>query len=153
MNEDWENELEKKELPDIECFQSSLSNTKCSVNNYNYPKEVHKLFGCKKIKDYNNLYVKTDVFLLAEAYASYRKNSYISFGLHPIHCISAHGFSNRAMLKMTNIKIKVITNSNIHLIIEKGIRGGRGKAIYYHAQANNKYLILILIKIKTKNHI
>ena len=56
-----------------------MNNTKCSIDDYNYAKEVYKLFGCKKIKDYNNLYVKTDVLLLADAYASYRKNSHISF--------------------------------------------------------------------------
>ena len=56
-----------------------MNNTKCSIDDYNYAKEVYKLFGCKRIKDYNNLYVKTDVLLLADAYASYRKNSRISF--------------------------------------------------------------------------
>ena len=43
------------------------------------------------------------------------------------------------MLKMTNIEIKLITNCNIHLIIEKGMRGGRCEPIYYHAKASNKY--------------
>ena len=57
------------------------------------------------------------------------------------------------MLKMMNIEIKFITNSNIHLIIEKGIKGGRGEPINYHAEANNEYVILILIKIKMKSHI
>ena len=140
MNEDWENKLKLKELPDIEYFHSSLSNTKCSNDDYNYAKEIYKLFGCKKIKDYNNLYVKTDVLLLADVYASYRKNSHNSFGLDPLYCISAPGFSNRAMLKMTNTEIKLITDSNIHLIIEKGIRGGRCEPTYYRAKANNKYV-------------
>ena len=117
-----------------------MNNTKCSIDDYNYAKEVYKLFGCKKIKDYNNLYVKTDVLLLADAYASFRKNSHISFGLDPLYCISAPGFSNRAMLKMTNIEIKLITDSNIHFIIEKGIRGGRCEPIHSHAKANNKYV-------------
>ena len=44
------------------------------------------------------------------------------------------------MLKITNIEIKLITDSNIHLIIEKGIRGGRCEPIYYHAKADNKYV-------------
>ena len=44
------------------------------------------------------------------------------------------------MLRMTNIEIKLITDSNIHLIIGKGIRGGRCEPIYYHAKANNKYV-------------
>ena len=71
------------------------------------------------------MYVKTDVLLLADIYASYRTNSYNSFGLDSIYCISAPGFSNRAMLKMTKAQIKLITNPNVHLIIKKGIRGGR----------------------------
>ena len=41
---------------------------------------------------------------------------------------------------MTNIEIKLITDSNMHLMIEKGIRGGRRMPIYYHAKANNKYV-------------
>ena len=77
MDEDWENKLKEKELPDIEYFHSSLSNTKCSTDDYKYAKEIYKLFGCKKINNYNNLFVKTDVLLLADVYVSYRKNSQI----------------------------------------------------------------------------
>ena len=44
------------------------------------------------------------------------------------------------MLKMSNIEIKLITDCNIHLITEKGIRGGRCEPIYNHAKANNKYV-------------
>ena len=43
-------------------------------------KSIHYLIA-KKMKDYNDLYVKTDVLLLADAFASYRKNSYSSYGL------------------------------------------------------------------------
>ena len=121
MDKDWENKLKEKELPNIEYFHSSFSNKECSIDDYNYAKEIYKLLGCKKIKDYNNLNVKANVLLLADAYASCRKNSHNSFGLHPLYCISAPGFSNRAMLKMTNIEIKSITDSKLHLIIEKGI--------------------------------
>ena len=103
-------------------------------------KKVWKLFDCKTIKDYNDLYVKTDVLLLAHAFASYRKNSYISYGLDPLYCISAPGYSNRPMLKMSNIEIKLITDCNIHLITEKGIRGVTCEPLYNHAKANNKYV-------------
>ena len=44
------------------------------------------------------------------------------------------------MLKMTKVEIELITDCNIHLIIKKGIRGGRYEPIYYHAKANNKYV-------------
>ena len=153
MDEDWENKLKEKELPDIEYFHSSLSNTKCSNDDYNYAKEIYKLSGCKKINNYNNLYVKTDVLLLADVYASYRKNSHNSFGLDPLYCMSAPGFSNRAMLKVTNTEIKLITDSNIHLIIEKGIRGGRCEPTYIMQNQIINMLILLLTKIKMENHI
>ena len=44
------------------------------------------------------------------------------------------------MLKMTNAEIKLITDINMHLMIEKGIRECRCEPTYYHAKANNKYV-------------
>ena len=61
------------------------------------------------------------------------------YGLDPRYCISTPGFTNTAMLKMTSIEIKLMTYSNMHLMIENRIRGGRCEPIYYHAKANNKY--------------
>ena len=43
---------------------------------------------------------------------------------------------------MTNIEITLIADSNMHLMIEKEIRGSRRKPIYYHAKANKKYVNL-----------
>ena len=108
----------KKNYPILNIY-SSLSNTKFSIDDCNYAKEIYNFFGCKKIKDYNNLYVKTAVLLLADVHAIYRKNSHDSFDLDPLYCISAPRFSNREMLKTTNVEIKLINDSNIHLIIEK----------------------------------
>ena len=81
MDEDWENKLKEKEFLNIRYFHSSLNNTRCSVDDYNYAKEIHKYFSFEDICNYNDLYVKTDVFLLADVFANYRKKSYESFGL------------------------------------------------------------------------
>ena len=124
MDEDWENKLKEKELLDIKYFHSSLNNTKCLVDDYNYAKEIYKYFSCEDICNYHNLYLKTDVFLLADVFANYRKFLYESFGLDPLYCVSAAGFSNRTMIKMTNAEIKLITDIDMHLMIEKGISGG-----------------------------
>ena len=99
MNENWENKLKEKELPDIKYFNSSLSNTKCCIDDYSYEKEIYNYFKCKNIKDYDDFHVKTDILLLADVFASYRKDSYDSFGLDFVYCISDPGFSNRARLK------------------------------------------------------
>ena len=65
------------------------------------------------------LYVETDVFLLADVLASYRMKSNESSGIDPIHCLPSSGLSDRAMLKLTNIKIRLITDLDVYLIIEK----------------------------------
>ena len=140
IDEDWENKLKEKKLPDIKYFDSSLNKTKCPTYDYNYAEEVYKYFNCKEITDYSDLYVKTDVLLLANVFTSYRKNMHEIYGLDPLYCISAPGFSNRAMLKITNIEIKLITSVDMHLIIQHGIRVGKCELIYYHAKANNKYV-------------
>ena len=75
MDEDWKNKLKEKELADLKYFHSRLSNTKCSIDDYSYAKEIYNYFKCKNIKDYDDLYVKTDVLLLADVFASYRKYS------------------------------------------------------------------------------
>ena len=77
---------------------------------------------------------------MADVFANYRKNSNKSFGIDRLYCISSPGFSDRAMLKMTGIEIHLMTDLNMSLIVEKGIRGGRCELIYYSATANNKYI-------------
>ena len=141
IDEDWQNNLKEKKLPDIKYFNSSLNNTKCSIDDYNYAEEIHKYFKCKEFTDYNDLYVITDVLLLlADVFTSYRKKMYEIYGLDPLYCIFAPGFSNRAMLKTTNAEIRLITNVDTHLMTENGIRGGRCEPIYYHVKANKKYV-------------
>ena len=65
MDEDWENKLKQKELPDIKYFHSSLSNTKCSIDDYNYAKEIYIYFVCKEISDYKYFYVKTECIIIS----------------------------------------------------------------------------------------
>ena len=47
---------------------------------------------------------------------------------------------------MTNVELELITDSDILLMFEEGIRGGMCHATYRYAKANNKYMI------KIKNH-
>ena len=101
MDEDLENKLKETELPDIKYFHSSLNNTKCATDDYEYSQKIYDYFKCKEIT--NDLYVKTDV-LLANVCTSYRQKMHKNYGLDPLYCISAPGFSNRAMLKMTNVE-------------------------------------------------
>ena len=56
--------------------------------------------------------------LLLDVFTAYRKKMHQIYGLDPLYCISTPGFSNRAMLKMTSVEIKLMTDLNIHFMIE-----------------------------------
>ena len=75
MDEDWENKLKEKKIPDIKYFHSSLNNTKCPTNDYNYAQEIYDYFEREEIIDYNDLYVKTDVLLFVDMFMAYRKKN------------------------------------------------------------------------------
>ena len=45
-----------------------------------------------------------------------------------------------SLLKKTEKKLELITDSDILLMAEKGIRGGICHAIHRYAKANNKYM-------------
>ena len=73
MDEDWENKLKQKELPDIKYFHSSLNNAKCSADDYNHAKEIYNYFASGEISDFKGLCLITDVILLANVFIAYRK--------------------------------------------------------------------------------
>ena len=54
--------------------------------------------------------------------------------------MSAPGLTWKACLKKTGVKLELITDYDVFMMIEEGIRGGMCQAIYRHAKANNKYM-------------
>ena len=46
------------------------------------------------------------------------------YGLDPCHYFSSSGLSWDAMLKMTSVKLEKISDIDMHLFLEKGMRGG-----------------------------
>ncbi len=83
--------FQETKLPDIEHFHNSLTNEPCSQADYQHAMKVWKLFGMKTMKDYCELYVKSDVVQLTAVMHKYREESMESYGLDPIHYYSAPG--------------------------------------------------------------
>ena len=54
--------------------------------------------------------------------------------------ISAPDLAWQAALKKTQVKLDLITDINMLLMIEKGIRGGICNAVHHQAKASNKYI-------------
>ena len=82
------------------------------------------MFGIKRLGEYHDLYLKTDVLLVCYGFEKFIKTCLGYYSLDPSHYFSSPGLSWDAMLKMTKIKLEKINDINVHLFIEKGMRGG-----------------------------
>ena len=95
---------------------------------------------CTDIGDYHDLYVQCDTLLLADVFEKFRDTCIEIYGLDPSHFLSAPGLAWQACLKKTEVKLELITDYDMLLMIEKGIRGGICQATHRYAKANNKYM-------------
>ena len=90
-------------LPDKSKFFSSLKD-KC-INKEEYDRAIRVLntFKIKNLGEYHDLYLKTDVLLLADVFEKFVKTCLNSYGLDPCHYFSSPGLSWDAMTKTTKI--------------------------------------------------
>ena len=79
---------------------------------------------CADIGDYRDLYVQTDTLLLEDVFEKFRDKCIEIYGLDPSYFYSAPGLAWQACLKNTEVKLEVLTDYQMLLMIEEGIRGG-----------------------------
>ena len=89
------------------------------------------------------MYLKTDVLLLCDVFERFIKTCLEYYSLHPYHYFSSPGLSWDAMLKMTRIKLQKINDIDMHLFIEKGMKGGISYIIKRYAKADNITLYVL----------
>ena len=97
--------------------------------------------------DYHNLYLKSDVLILADVFENFRKNGKEYYNLDPAHYFSCPGFGWDAILKMTDINLELIKDTDMYQMVETGLRGRVSYIVNRYSKPNSKYLS-DLIKIK-----
>ncbi len=132
--------LSSTSLPPKDAFYSQLTDSHISDSDYAHAKNVWRTFGCKTMRDYHDLYLKTDVLLLADVMTEFRKTCKKAYGLDALHYYTSPGLAWHAMLKHTEAELDLISDSDMYLMIEKGIRGGVSTITKRYSVANHKYL-------------
>ena len=137
--DDWDRFNEEK-LPNKSDFHSSLNMQDIAEIDYRHALKEFNEFNIKNLGKYHDLYVQSDTILLADVFESFRNLCLNTYGLDPAYFLSLPGLAWQACLKHSGVKLELISDVDMLLMIEKGIRGGTCQSIFRHAKANNKYM-------------
>ena len=137
---DSEEKFNDTKPPPREAFYSKLSGKGISNKNYNRVLNVWNTFNMKIFKEYHELYNITDVLLLADVFENFRDLCLKIYGLDPVYYFTAPGLAWDACLKVTGVQLELLSDPNMLLMFEKGIRGGISIISNRYGKANNKYL-------------
>ena len=135
----WER-FNETSLPSKKYFYSELNLEDISAKDYLHAQKVCDVFQIKNLGEYHDLYVQSDTLLLADKFEIFRDKCIEIYGLDPSYFLSAPGLAWQACLKMTNLNLELLTDIDMLLMIEDGIRGGICQSIHRYVEANNKYM-------------
>ena len=144
------NKFNETKLPNKQDFYSILNNEHISDEQYMLAQNVWNTFNIKTMGDFHDLYLKSDIVLLADVFENFRKTCLQYYKLDPCHYFSSPGLSWDAMLKMTNIKLELMNDIDMFQFIEKGLRGGTAYIANRFGEANNKYMKTYNEKLPSK---
>ena len=99
-----------------------------------------KEFRCQTFTDYHNVYLRSDVTLLADVFETFRSSCMDTYGLDACHYMSLPGFSFDAALKYTNVELDLMSDPDMYLFMENSIRGGVCMISHRFAKANHELL-------------
>ena len=132
--------LSETQLPPKSEFYSKLNDENISDSDYQHALNIWSTFNCKSICDYHDLYLKSDVLLLADVFKSFRKTCLHHFNLDPAHYYTSPGLAWDACLKETGQELQLLHDYDMLMMFERGIRGGITHISKRYAEANDKYM-------------
>ena len=125
--DDWAN-FNKTSFPGKEQFYGNLNMENITDSDYNYVKEICNDFEIEKVREYHDLYLKSDTLLLVDVFGNFRKMGLEIYKLDKLSIYQLSIFQPRISLASIFIKIKLIVeliaNNDMQIMVENGIRGG-----------------------------
>ena len=121
-------------------FYSELYLENITDEDYTHAQKVFEELKLKNLGEYHDFYVQRDTLLLADVFENFRNKCIEIYELDLAHFLSAPGLAWQACLKKTGVRLELLTDIDMLLMVEKGIRGGICHAIHRCAKTNNKYM-------------
>ena len=105
-----------------------------------YAQEVWEKMKMKNMGDYHDCYLKQDVLGLADVMEAFRKVCRKEYNLDPPWFYTTQALAWDAVLKNSKVTLELLTDQDMLLCFERGIRGGISAIFHRKAEANNKYM-------------
>lgn len=132
--------LNEETLPPREAFFDTFRGDYISAEEYARASDVWKTLQCRTLGDYSDLYLTSDVLLLADVFENFRTVCQQHYKLDPAQYFTLPGFSWDAMLRCTSVQLELLTDMDMLHFFKKGIRGGVSTCVGRKAIANNPLL-------------
>ena len=135
--------LNETSLRHKEAFCSKLKQSGTTDKEYQQAIDCWNKTGCKSIKNYMMLYLKTDVLLSVDVFEKFRDKCLDYYEIDPCYTYSTLGLSWLCGLKYTNVRLKYYKENtvNIYDTIQHGITGGLGSVLGdCHVKCKNKQI-------------
>ena len=137
--DDWD-KFRETVLPPKEAFHSKLNMTGVIEEDYEHANRVWTEFEINNLGEYHDLYLKTDVILLANVFEAFRKVCLDNYSLDPAYFYMVSGLAWKACLKKTRIRLELLLDNDMLLMFKRGIREGITQSVHKWAKANNPYI-------------
>ena len=109
-------------FPSIDKFESSLAG-KVSIKDYRYSKSLYEKH-CTRFLDWHLHYLELDVNILMDSLSYWQHVIFKEFGIDLLQCHSLPSCAKQSMLKMSRVRLELITDSTMHSLFQNNIRGG-----------------------------
>ena len=141
---DYLDKLKERRLPPKEQFYSKLTGKHITDEQFTHALRVWHAADCKTLGEYSDLYLLVDVLVLTDVFEHFRKRTRQTHKLDPLWYVTAPALSWDAALRQSEVKLDLITNYNMYLMIEKGIRGSITQVIKHFAEVDDKTVLMYL---------
>ena len=137
---DCGNKFNQDKLPPMNNFYSESTMENITNSDNRHAQRVFKTFNNKNLGDYHDIYVQSDVLLLADVFQNFRNQCLKTYDLDPANFLTLPSLAWQAYLKVSNVRLDLVTNSEMILVIEEAVRGGITQVITKFLEAQNKYI-------------
>ena len=116
----WD-KFKKSQLPPKRAFHSSLNMSDISKCDYKHAQKVWRAFNLKNLGEYHDLYLNTNIILLANMFEASRDTCLEYYQLDPAHFYTSPGLAWQVCLKKMGVKLELLTDPDMLLMFERSI--------------------------------